>query len=273
MMTHQVLFDLAYLDRFIPAFRGSTPAPLLVPRVSPHSSLVGTAFDYAVRVELKHRAPHARSDHWIAESALPLLSRRDRANAERTIGAARQAFEHLPKNVLARFSIIADHAARLAPLDLMYRAGLSPFDGTSQVDDKSIAAEVAALLAVASPLWSFATEGTLLLNPAVCGNLVGGADADIIVGNTIIELKTSKDPIVERDHLRQLVGYACLAALAPENVFPRIDTLAVYLPRFGLLRTFPLVAAREDLIDTAAFLSDTWRGCGAPAASRQRVAS
>lgn len=250
----------ARLDTFLPAFRGSTPAPLLVPRSSPHSSLVGTALDYAVRLELEHRSQHVRAERWIAEQALALLPRGHRAKAERTIRAARRACARLPQTQAARFHVIAQHAASLAPLDLVLRAGISPFErGAAPIDYASISTEVAAMLAVAGPLWSACVARPLLLNPTVSGHLVGGADADIIAGTTILELKTNKDPIVERDHLRQLVGYACLAAVAAPGQFPDIDTLAVYLPRFGLLRTFPLEVKRDDLADTGRFLAGVWR--------------
>ncbi len=239
----------ARLDRFIPEFRGTTHVPLLVPRSSPHPALVGVAFDYAARMELKHRVRRARTGPWIAELALPLLGRHRRAAATRTVSAAKRASARWPKDESRRFEKIAEHAARLAPLDAVYRVGLPPFDDTPPaIDVAGIAAEVRALLEAASPLWGLATHDPLLLNPEVCGNLVGGADADVIAGSAILELKTTKDALVERDHLRQLVGYACLAAVAPDDVFPRIDTLAVYLPRFGLMRTFPLAAYREELV-------------------------
>jgi hypothetical protein len=251
----------ACLDRFIPAFRGSTPSPLLVPRSSSRPALVGVAFDYAARMELAHRAPTARTGPWIAELAVPLLRRRRRAAAERVIGAARRATRRWPHDERVRLDKIAFHAASLAPLDAVYRVGLPPFDDVPpEVDVQSIAAEVRALLEAASPLWSLADISPLHLNPEVCGNLVGGADADIIAGSTIIEIKTTKDPIVERDHLRQLVGYACLAAVAPESVFPRIERLAVFFPRFGQLRTFELEASDEDRVEAAFFLAETWRG-------------
>jgi hypothetical protein len=181
-----------------------------------------------------------------------LLRRTQRAKAQGIIRAARRTCASLPGRTRARFAAIAELSARLAPLDLVFRAGRSPFaDDSPPLDHASIASEVAALLEVATPLWSLAEERPLLLNPEVRGDLVGGADADIVAGSTLVELKTTKDPVVQRDHLRQLVGYACLAAAAPRASFPRIDTLAVYFPRFGLMRTFPLGARRDDLAETA----------------------
>ena len=40
--------------------------------------------------------------------------------------------------------------------------------------------------------------------------LVGGADCDLLVGTHIVELKTVSDRALDRDFLRQLVGYALL---------------------------------------------------------------
>src|SRR6266851_4039234 len=44
-------------------------APLKVPPRTKNWSLVGTAFDYLLRFEMKRRAPHAQDKPWVAEAA------------------------------------------------------------------------------------------------------------------------------------------------------------------------------------------------------------
>src|SRR5207247_10533523 len=74
------------------------------------------------------------------------------------------------------------------------------------------------------------------LQPAVCNPTftgsaaVGGADADIIIGPTLVELKTRLRPVIESQDLEQLLGYALLDT---RNRYG-IQELAIYLARQGL---------------------------------------
>ena len=76
--------------------------------------------------------------------------------------------------------------------------------------------------------------------------LVGGADADMIIDGTLIDIKTTKDPTFKEDYYYQLVGYYILSLLG------RIDTsywksrnnaavhrIGIYFSRHGVLHTFP----------------------------------
>jgi hypothetical protein len=60
--------------------------------------------------------------------------------------------------------------------------------------------------------WQSAFAKPVTLNPTFAGStLVGGADADIIVEGTLIELKTSRQARpFDRDHLWQILGYVLL---------------------------------------------------------------
>jgi hypothetical protein len=76
------------------------------------------------------------------------------------------------------------------------------------------------------------------LNPTFgsASNRVGGADADIISGDRLWDLKTTSAPTFA-DDLRQLLGYLVLARAAHEEdrAFPVIATLGVYHARHGHL--------------------------------------
>jgi hypothetical protein len=48
-------------------------APLKIEPRSKRYSLVGTAFDYLLRFEIQRRAPHAKSDTWVAQYAPTLI--------------------------------------------------------------------------------------------------------------------------------------------------------------------------------------------------------
>jgi len=73
----------------------------------------------------------------------------------------------------------------------------------------------------------------ITLGPVFLGSgRVGGADADLIAGSTLIETKTSRlDAPISLEHVYQLVGYFLLDA---HDEF-EVRSLAFYLPRRGLL--------------------------------------
>jgi hypothetical protein len=83
------------------------------------------------------------------------------------------------------------------------------------------------MLASAQTLWALASKRPLLLNPGFgfLSQSVGGADADLIAGSAVIELKASSRSRIEHDDLRILVSYAVLATAS--NV-AEIETVNVY---------------------------------------------
>jgi len=61
--------------------------------------------------------------------------------------------------------------------------------------------------------------------------LVGGADADLLLDTTLVEVKTTKNPSYKWTDAAQLVGYYVLAAMAGKP-WP-INCLSLYKARFG----------------------------------------
>jgi hypothetical protein len=86
---------------------------------------------------------------------------------------------------------LAAHAIRLAKLDVVYRAGW--FDPTfDQADPEDVKDLLALLKAV--PFDRLIDRKVMLLNPTFgeASLLVGGADADLIAGDMLIDFKTTK---------------------------------------------------------------------------------
>jgi hypothetical protein len=76
-------------------------------------------------------------------------------------------------------------------------------------------------------------------NPGFLGSaLVGGADGDWIIGDTLIDCKTDQAITTGslREHLLQLIGYALLDL----DDWYKIRKVAIWYPRFGLLPTWSL---------------------------------
>lgn len=102
------------------------------------------------------------------------------------------------------------------------------------------------------------TCSDLLTLPAVCNPIfaqarrVNGADGDIILGQTLIDIKTSARPGLEPKDLYQLIGYVLLND--PEQY--DIDSVAVYSARRPALVSWPLDDLLMDLAGTPTTIED-----------------
>ena len=85
--------------------------------------------------------------------------------------------------------------------------------------------------------------------------MVGGADADIIADDTLIDIKTTKSPTYKPDYWQQLLGY-CALANASRGRRERIRRLGIYFSRFGVLRVVD--APDADWPSIAKKLADAW---------------
>jgi hypothetical protein len=265
---------------FQPMRPASPPRQLPPARVPPRAarpnrnSLLGTAFDYLVRFELRRLAPHARAAAWAAEKAprvffsetvgpfrsqgsglsdqqLRLLdpdaefnplgvARQLRERALAVLAAARVAEEAHARSVSPSDGCIADlarHALRLAMLEPITRVSsltlsrdYAPF--AEPVDDD--VRELADLLAVV-PFDQFVSPDLVVLNPTFgeAGRLVGGADADLITGDLLVDFKLTAGDRVEPKHLDQVAGYLLLARhqRSLDPTAPEIRRVGIYYAR------------------------------------------
>ena len=143
----------------------------------------------------------------------------------------------------------------LAVLEQVVRAGL---ETTSPLATGKFRG-VNALLSLAEPLWlddmrrlswrfydgfSHLLELPHILNPIFDGSHdVGGADADLIVDGTLIDIKTSVKPVINADYIWQLLGYTLLDYSDRYH----IDSIGLYMSRQGILFKWDLAAAIADL--------------------------
>ena len=89
------------------------------------------------------------------------------------------------------------------------------------------------------PFGELVPNRRVLLNPTFgpASFVVGGADADLIVGDLLIDVKTTKQATVRADYLDQLLGYFLLARRArrSDKKFPSVRRLGLYFARRGFL--------------------------------------
>lgn len=256
--------------------------PIMGPTAAPIGSknppLSGTAVDYMLRFELERRFPQAWTDQWIAERGEQIL--RDRAGTDGVIlkfdpksGEARQSvklskrahqlvvaarrshrrFVHLRRPSQSDFKRMAHHSVLLAKLDGAYRGRSLKVDDLGIADEDVVEDVLAMLGAVPNDGALGLPEGEgIWLNPSFgpYSALVGGADADLVVGDTIVDVKAHRNPSFEEE-TPQLVGYALLANGAmtlPRRHFslriPQIRRVGIYWARHGVtqfarLRSLP----------------------------------
>jgi hypothetical protein len=237
-----------FLAEFLkPEFRG-VKVPIKAPPLTAKYGLVGRAFDYLFRFYLQKLNPSARADRWVAEEGLEYL----RAHKDPAYPKAKVMF----KDAQARYKTfmaaplqiptreLADAAVILAHLECVFRTGeldpmiFDPSVPTAVLDD------LEAMLALV-PQEQFRARMRCVLNPtfsAFAAGAVGGADADLVLDDTLIDLKTNKDLVFGRDIFNQLVGYYALWRLGGITHCSRapITHLGVYFARFGFLHRFPV---------------------------------
>ncbi len=85
----------------------------------------------------------------------------------------------------------------------------------------------------------------IIANPTFTGSIdVGGADADLIIENCLLEIKTTKNTSLDKEMVYQLLGYVLLDY---DDEY-RIGEIGFYLSRVPALIKFPLESAIEIMI-------------------------
>lgn len=242
---------------------------ILAPPLTNHYSLIGTAFDYLLRFYLKYLNPKAITGLWVAEyaperflfakSALVIdgdkhrvdieesfkrLSNKDRVlfkNIQEIIEQAKENYSTFLKTGEIDNNLIKS-ALLLAQLDPIFRA-LYVDENIGKVDSKDIE-DLKKLISIINPK-IFKARKICLLNPTFgkASELVGGADADLLIDGKLIDIKTTKFLKLERKIFNQLLGYYILSKISGIGNPPcqlEIMELGIYFPRYGELYTFKI---------------------------------
>lgn len=226
---------------------------LVAPPLTTRYSTVGTAFDYLLRFFIQHLNPHTIDKGcWVAEIAVDRLADDAKlyTKGEKIVSRARKDLaSFLKKGQMS--DVLIESALLLATLDPIFRAGLGhEAIGVAHKDDIQDLKNL--IEAVDKNL--FTAKNLCMINPnfGAASQLVGGADADLVMDDTIIDIKTTKKLTLERRALDQVLGYYVLhhisgvGELTPK---PAITKVAIYFSRFGYLYTMPL----SELVDSVTF--------------------
>lgn len=274
MSLTSILSDKAICDKLrenfdIPNFY--VKCEIKAPPLTKNYSLIGTAFDYLLRFYVDYHNKHSgeNSRSWVSDTAVkilmddltrPRLMGRGQTKFFRTEPTASNDKRELVKlisnlyaqskaNYLAYYSnglLTEDLIANtvfLAKLDSYYRSsGNGKIDFFEPVNSADIE-DLRKLLSLVDNE-NFIAREKCYLNPTFGKGsyLVDGADADIVIDNTLIEIKVTKNLKLERKHFDQIIGYYILSLIGGLNgnqTDKPIENIGIYFARHGHLWTIP----------------------------------
>lgn len=240
--------------------------------ITKHYSLIGTSFDYLMRFYLERHNTGCITKRWVANHSINRLMR-EKGDSEIDIKAKmllkRVDYEENPPHMKYegdRYTFdIGDTVSAgvnsylyaecaynryietgvlddpifiasilLGRLDYIFRAGfIDPDIGMVLKDDIQ---DLKNLICVI-PEKEFISKDKCLLNPVFGSGseLVGGADADFIIDNTLIDIKTTQSRTITRESFNQIVGYYVLSKY--DNLYD-IEKVSIYFSRFGIKYTY-----------------------------------
>jgi hypothetical protein len=213
-----------YLRREIPKPKFSIQKDILAPPLSIRYSLTGTAFDYLLRFYIEYLNPNVSiCEHWIAEHSIGLL-RKDSVKQKKASDIVSNAKKNLDdflqtgqmSDALIRSTLL------LAGLDPIFRAGVGhEYIGIIYEEDVK---DMWNLFSIINPE-TFKSKTLCLLNPTFgfASGIVGGADADLLIDNTLIDIKTTKNFELKEGYFQQLIGYYILHEISEiSDIKPKV---------------------------------------------------
>jgi hypothetical protein len=213
-------------------------------------SIVGTAFDYLMRMYIckLNKMPYksiANNGRIVAEHSIGNSKKRSRYIE--SFWDKWQSFNESNNRIFLRIDGLydfIDDAIVLAKFDTMFRSDYI-FDDkelyTSNDDDVQDLKNLLNTLHKPKYLSPYLTYDysflgkDIVLNPTFGESSVyiGGADADVIIDGTLIDIKTTKKAEFSKEYLRQLLGYYLLNK---RELYPyKINKLGIYFSRYGVL--------------------------------------
>jgi len=217
-------------------------SPLLAPPRTKSFGLAGTAFDYLLRFCIQRLNTGTHATGWIAESGLaaiyangsPVVANK----AKRLLNEAKRRHRAFLRSTRTRPPrALIEAAVGLAHLDNVFRVGIVDPRMFRPVPS-ALVKDLQVMLSLVQPQM-FRSDRRCILNPTFGrgSQLVGGADADLIIDDTLIDVKTSKHLMFDREFFNQLAGYYVLSCIGGVDGCRAagIKHLAIYYARYGLL--------------------------------------
>lgn len=238
----------AKLNNLFPLPQIETNKRILAQPVSNRYPLVGTAFDYLLRFYLEKINKNTIVSAWVSELVPPMVKddkKLHKVSTKIVCKAKLDYYDYLESGKLTR-SLLSS-AILLAQLDFIYRSGeVAEELGTVHYEDIK---DLKKLISIVNPR-IFKAKKTCILNPTFgeASMLVNGADADVILDDMLIDIKTTKFFRVQRQAYNQLIGYYILYLLGGIDETSKkykINKLGLYFSRHAELIAFPVKSIKS----------------------------
>lgn len=233
-------------ERFVADFPLPSAAlfgPMVAQPVTKNYALIGTAFDYLMRFYLERLNPGCITQPWVAEHSVDLTAPEPKLHKSLNslLKFAKKSHAAYLKTGRLEDDILTS-AIFLAQLDIIYRVGkLDPDTGKADPGDLE---DLKNLVGAIKPDL-FKSKSVCMLNPTFGEGsmLVGGADADIVIDNVLVDIKTSKYLEFTREQFNQIVGYYILNRYSGrvggvEEL--KLSKLGIYYSRYSILHLLPI---------------------------------
>lgn len=220
----------------------------------PQARLTGTAFDYLMRytVARLYQPPQSADERFVAEGALQHLDAKLAKQKKKFIEEVHEElWMYSYGGKLSR--ALCEQCIRLARLDGVYRSrgmGIDVLD----VFDPIVVDELEALVAVVD-LKLFKGFDFAYLNPTfgIASHLIGGADADFVLDDMVVDVKTTQNLKPKPEDIFQQICYVLLCNLGglgcTGTKWPPLRRIGFYRSRYGRFMSWPV----EDLVDAKQF--------------------
>lgn len=261
---NQELRDKFKSEFLTPAFRLKTEIKALP--LTNNWGIVGTAFDYLMRfyLQFQNKNTFNQDDRWVADEVFNILTivlegsknketktgfHGDKIfNTESLLNLITDQYHQAKRNYTNFISSgqvtneLVSSTIFLAKLDLYQRTRI--IDHTFDYHDPNDVKDLTSLISIVDHR-TFTAKEKCYFNPTFGkgSEIVGGADADLIIDNTLIDIKVTKHLKLDREHLNQIIGYYILSLIGGinKNKLDRpIENIGLYFARHGELWTIPL---------------------------------
>ena len=235
--------------------KGRLSKAILAPPLTTNYQLVGIAFDYLLRFYLERINGNSKTSVWAAEEGVMLLDALEESSekyqkAKSHFDGARNLYKSFIQDGLLTDELISA-ALRLAYLEGTRRSGVFNEADLVKFDERDIT-DLRQLMSLVRKQDFFSREACYL-NPTFGST---GSNADLLIDDRLIEIKTIKKLVLDRRHLHQLVQYYILLSLEGIDVGLKyyinyfeevceVKQLCIYFSRHGYLHLMKI----GDVID------------------------
>jgi len=225
--------------------------PLLIESNTKHAALIGVAFDYLFRFHLERINKVDTEKPWVSELSIERLLELERDEEKYNTGIeiinnVKSLKEKFIKTGDCSIDLIKE-TLRMSYIDPYYRSGFGAEYIGSHADEEDINETKKQIDLI--NLEEFRAKNICLLNPTFgdASGLVGGADADFLVDDKLIDIKTTKKLALSLNDFCQIIGYYVLHEIGGINANKKIkiNKIGIYYSRYAYLFIFNI----QDIIN------------------------